>query len=321
MISIRRYTAADAPLWDAFVAESRNATFLHQRTYMDYHSARFEDFSLMAFDGKCRLVAVLPANRSGDRVFSHGGLTYGGWLLSRTRGEMAEVLEIFDAMAEFLVANGISGLSYKPVPHIYHKYPCEEDIYALFRFRERFKVTQDVCNVSSTISLDCPLPFDKGALRNAKRVINNTEICFEKSDRWADFWEVLSNVLKTKYSKAPVHTLEEICYLQSQFPENIQLMVATSCSTGELLAGVVVYYTDTTAHAQYIASTERGKELSVLSGLFYWLINQCKEQGFRYFDFGISTEEGGLYLNEGLIRQKSSMGGRATIYTQYDIEF
>ena len=48
MITIRRYAPADKPLWDGFVALSKNATFLHYRDYMDYHSDRFSDFSLMA---------------------------------------------------------------------------------------------------------------------------------------------------------------------------------------------------------------------------------------------------------------------------------
>ena len=74
MITVRRYTPADKPLWDGFVALSKNATFLHYRDYMDYHSDRFNDFSLMAFDGG-RLLALLPANLSGDMGFSTSPVT------------------------------------------------------------------------------------------------------------------------------------------------------------------------------------------------------------------------------------------------------
>ena len=44
---------------------------------MDYHKDRFEDYSLMVFKDE-KLVAVLPANRVEDKLFSHQGLTYGG---------------------------------------------------------------------------------------------------------------------------------------------------------------------------------------------------------------------------------------------------
>ena len=60
-IIIRRYSPADAPQWNELVAGSRNGLILHLRGYMDYHSDRFADHSLMAYAGN-RLIAVLPAN-------------------------------------------------------------------------------------------------------------------------------------------------------------------------------------------------------------------------------------------------------------------
>ena len=38
-----------------------------------------------------------------------------------------------------------------------------------------------------------------------------------------------------------------------------------------------------------------------------------------YFDFGISTENDGLTLNEGLIAQKESFGGRVVVYEGWKI--
>ncbi|NNL79018.1 MAG: GNAT family N-acetyltransferase, partial [Flavobacteriaceae bacterium] len=47
---------------------------------MDYHSEGFEDHSLLIFkDGK--LIGLLPANLENDAIISHGGLTYGGFVL------------------------------------------------------------------------------------------------------------------------------------------------------------------------------------------------------------------------------------------------
>ena len=39
MFEIRRYSADKADEWNAFVATSKNGTFLFDRRYMDYHSA------------------------------------------------------------------------------------------------------------------------------------------------------------------------------------------------------------------------------------------------------------------------------------------
>ena len=38
------------------------------------------------------------------------------------------------------------------------------------------------------------------------------------------------------------------------------------------------------------------------------------------FDFGVSTEQRGSYLNEGLIFQKEGFGGRAICYDTYAID-
>lgn len=47
MFEIRKYNDTDKEAWNAFVDQSRNATFLLNRSYMDYHSDRFTDHSLM----------------------------------------------------------------------------------------------------------------------------------------------------------------------------------------------------------------------------------------------------------------------------------
>ena len=75
--SIRPYQESDYELWNTFVSAAKNATFLFHRDFMEYHKERFEDFSLLVFD-KVKLVAVLPANRIENKVYSHQGLTYGG---------------------------------------------------------------------------------------------------------------------------------------------------------------------------------------------------------------------------------------------------
>ena len=122
-----------------------------------------------------------------------------------------------------------------------------------------------------------------------------------------------------KYGKHPVHSLQEIELLKTRFPENIKLYCA--CLNNELLAGVVMYYSgDEVAHCQYIASTELGREKKALPLLFDYLIKESAQAGYKYFDFGISTEKGGLYLNDGLLRQKFRLGGRGIVYNTFEID-
>ena len=108
-----------------------------------------------------------------------------------------------------------------------------------------------------------------------------------------------------------------MCLLQGRFPENIRLYTATLGN--ELLSGVVMYYSHPVAHCQYIGSSPKGKESKALTLLFAQLIDECARQGYRYFDFGISNEDHGRYLNEGLVIQKSRLGGRGIVYNTFEV--
>ena len=89
-------------------------------------------------------------------------------------------------------------------------------------------------------------------------------------------------------------------------------------SKGEPVAGIVVYETDTVAHFQYIAASDEGCSIGALDLLIAHLIEKVYTNK-QYIDFGTSTEQGGTYLNEGLIRQKEGFGGRAVVYDTYEL--
>ncbi len=312
MIAIEKYTPLIKQEWDDAVRNSRNGTFLHLRDYMDYHSDRFADFSLVARDGE-KIVAVLPACHEGNTLYSHRGLTYGSWLVPLKHFDATTMLMVWEASVQFLQEHGIESIVYKPVPHIYHRYPCEEDLYAIFRAGGVLAES----NISTTIDLDEPLPFDRGNKRNVNLALKSGVEVGLSSD-WHGYWAMLDSLLMERYDRHPVHSLDELLLLHSRFPENIKLYTASLGD--ELLAGVVMYYCgNEVAHCQYISSTEHGRTLKALTLLFDYLINESSQEGYRYFDFGISTENGGLYLNEGLVRQKCRLGGRGIVYNTFKI--
>jgi len=297
--------------WDDLVGRSRNGTFMLRRDYMDYHSDRFTDCSLVALhNGK--ICALLPANIDGETLWSHRGLTYGGWIVPSKHFDTTLMVEVMDSAVAWMQGNGINRLVYKVVPHIYHRYPCEEDLYALFRHGAQLLET----NISTTIDLTCPLPLDRGN-KSGANAARKAGIQVAESTDWQGYWQLLSTLLNERYGTHPVHSLDEILLLQGRFPENIRLYTATQ--GGELLAGVVMYLSQPVAHCQYIGASPRGKETKALTLLFEWLIGEFSRQGFRYFDFGISNEDHGKYLNEGLVRQKCRLGGRGIAYQTLEI--
>ena len=311
MTEIIRFDPSMQDLWNEFAKASRNGTFLHQRGYMDYHSDRFKDCSLVAMrDGKpC---ALLPACIDDDTLYSHRGLTYGGWLLPLKHFDATVMVEVMDAACEWMKAHGVNRLVYKPVPHIYHRYPCEEDLYALFRHDAALVET----NISTTIDLTCPLPLDRGN-KSGANAARKAGITVGPSDDWQGYWQLLSSLLDERYGTRPVHTLDEMLLLQGRFPEAIRLYTATI--EGRLLAGVVMYLSSPVAHCQYIGASPEGKDSKALTLLFDHLIQESARMGYRYFDFGISNEDHGRYLNEGLVRQKSRLGGRGIVYNTFEI--
>lgn len=130
---------------------------------MEYHRDRFQDASLLFFEDH-NLLAVLPANRTGDQLVSHGGLTFGGVISGHELGASV-MLELFDVLLEQLRGQGVRTLLYKPVPHIYHRAPAEEDLYALFCSGARL-VRRDL---SSTLDMTCRSPMRHGRHSQLKR--------------------------------------------------------------------------------------------------------------------------------------------------------
>lgn len=316
MIRIVRYSAREhARIWDEFVEKSRNATFLFKRGYMDYHALRFADHSLLAFSEKGKLLALLPACAEADTLYSHRGLTYGSWLLPDRRCDALDMLAIWEEMTLYLRREGFRHLVYKTIPYIYSRRPAQEDRYALFRSGARLTGSL----ISSVIDLTDPLPMDQGSRQRSRKALDAPGLRFAESDRWADFWKLLEELLRARYEANPVHSLSEITLLKNRFPANIRLF--TVCGEeGEMLAGVVIYICGSVAHSQYTAASPEGKRLSVLPGLYSFIMEKCAAEGIRLFDFGTSNEDGGKKVNEGLLRQKCSYGGRGVVYETFTLD-
>lgn len=311
-VNVVRYDAGRAREWDDFVSRAKNGHFLFLRGYMDYHADRFPDASLMFYDGAGRLAGLLPATEREEHVLaSHGGLTFGG-VVSGDSMKAALMLELFDAMLKHLRESGFERLVYKAVPHIYHRAPAEEDLYALFRAGARLSRR----DLSSAIELDARLPFSKGRKYSIKLAERNAVEVSESVD-FETFMAIEERVLAERHGVRPVHTASELSMLAGRFPENIKLYAAHR--EGRMLAGVVVYASERVAHAQYISANEEGRETGATDLIISALLGDHYASK-KFFDFGISTERAGTYLNEGLAENKQGFGARAVVYDFYELE-
>lgn len=313
-MQVRRLSHADAERWDTFCAGCHSATFLHTRKFLSYHGERFEDLSLILEEAG-RWVGILPAARDPQDklcVISHPGITYGS-LLHQGALRGGRMIEALDCIRKYYSASGFSRLVYKAVPYIYHSLPAQDDLYALFRL----DANRTRCDLSCTINLSNrgkPTERRRRCLKKARKAGVSV---MEGREFAGPLWDVLVENLARKHGVAPVHSGYEIDLLAKSFPENIRF--AVGILQGKIEAGVVLFTTRTTHHAQYIAASTVGYETSALDAVFEYCIESALAKGARWFDFGTSNEECGRVLNSSLYEFKSEFGGGGIAYEYYEM--
>ncbi|MDN3706406.1 GNAT family N-acetyltransferase [Myroides ceti] len=304
------YQSSYHSLWNEFVAKAKNATFLFHRDFMEYHNDRFDDFSLMVYKEEV-LIAVLPANKNEVGVYSHQGLTYGG-IVVKNGIRMPDFTAAFRAILIYLNSFGIQELVIKEIPLFYTEQFSDEMKYLAFIMKAEV-IRKDICSV---IRLDRPFTVSK----SVKRDVNNAQRRGLEIEREGDvdvFWEnILEPNLMSKFGKKPVHSVEEIQLLKKRFPNNIfQFNVLED---QKVIAGTTVFVTNRVVHAQYISIDHEVEKTGVLDFLYSALMEEYSDDK-EYFDFGISNENEGRNINQGLLFWKEKFG--AQIVVQEFIKF
>lgn len=312
-MQVRPFRAEDTEQWDALCGESSLATFLHTRRFLSYHGQRFQDCSAVVEDGG-RLVGVFPAapDPQGERcVVSHPGASYGGLVYAEGTG-VGKILGMFEKLKAFYREAGFRRLRYKAIPHIYQVRPGQEDLYALFRLDAvRYR-----CDLSCAVDLARPGKLHAQRWRSLKRA-RAAQVEIEwGNDHLAALWPVLEGNLARKHGVQPTHSLAEMNLLTSLFPSQISSVVARVA--GNVEAGAVIFHSPNVWHAQYICSSPAGHDQCALDAVFDAAMTRAAPHA-RYFSFGISTEQGGRVLNEGLYSFKQGFGGGGVVHEFYEL--
>lgn len=309
---ILKYTSAHYQMWNNFVAKAKNATFLFHRDFMEYHSDRFQDFSLLVFDEKENLKAIIPANFSENKLYSHQGLTYGGIVIDSNL-KLDKFIIIYAEILKFLCENGIEKVLFKLLPSIYSTQPSDELNYALFISDAKLMRRDSLV----TIDLKNPFKIDANRIEGVKRA-EKLGLKISNDSNFTSFWnEVLIPNLEVKHEAKPVHTLDEIQKLKDKFPNNIQQF--NVYENEKLIAGTTLFIDKKTVHVQYISAIGDKNQHGALDYLFHHLITNVYAD-FSYFDFGISNENQGKNINKGLQYWKETFGARTICQDFYEVE-
>ena len=304
--SVKQYQEKDYANWNTFIGQAKNATFLFHRNFMEYHKDRFEDFSLMVFENE-KLIAVLPANRVENSVYSHQGLTYGGLVYgTEIKGEKIET--ILDVVLSFFKENEMQTFYYKPIPSFYvSKGNAEMDFFLIKK-----GAILDHKEMNLAINLAMPLTISKSKLKHFRR-IEELDLELVEEQQLKLFWEmVLEPRLLQKHNAKPVHTRQEITALKEKFLNNIRQFSAYY--DGVIIAGITIFESEKVVKSQYGATTKKGEEMRALDFLFINLIKKYKSEGKLFFDMGIVNEDDEKGYNAGLLKQKEELG--CSVYSQ-----
>jgi len=310
MFSLSLYNSTLKSQWDNFIDESKNGTFLFKRDFIEYHNNRFDDHSFL-FYKLDKLMAVFPANRLNDRIYSHQGLTYGGLILSE-HTKFSDVFQILTLLLSHLHETNYSSLTLKEIPMIYKSLPSDEVNYLLYRMKAEL-IRRDILSVVKLGNNSYSRDRIQGRKRGEK-----FKLTIEESSSFKEFWNsILIPNLKNKHNVSPVHSLKEIIRLNNLFPKNIRQF--NVYSNDKIVAGTTIFETKTTAHVQYISANTEKNKLGSLDYLFTYLIEEVFNTK-DYFDFGNSNENNGEFVNQGLLYWKEGFGARSITQDFYEIK-
>jgi hypothetical protein len=298
-LRIERYSTAQKQAWDDFVKNRAvNGHLMHLRDFLEYHGDRFADHSLMFRHGD-QLVAVLAAHRSGDRIVSHGGLTFGG-LLARSDATAADVREWFAQLGQYLLAEGLPIFDYRPPPLWYHREVFELDLWAL-RAAPSVRVT---AIPAAVVKLDgTPLfnPTRRNVLEHGRAMGWQAKEC---TTGLSELMTLVEGVLQRRHEAVPVHTSAQMDLLQSRFPREIR-GYGVRKNGGPLVAGAILLLSNQVIKLQYLGYDAEATGAAEV--LFDHLV-RCPEFQGRWFDLGTVMRSDGV--NAGLMAYKESIGGR-----------
>lgn len=323
---IRVYDESFRGAWDKFVLkESCNGTFQQTRNFLSYHPpGRFRDHSLMFFKGQT-VMAVLPAHIAeedggGRMLLSHEGCTFGGIVLGRDFKKIADIESVLEELTAYARENGFTEIRLKMTGGLYAREPVE----ALDYFLQQYGF-HDTMELGFYIDLEGASPsgvtegFSASRRRDLRKALQNgmTFRELEGEGEIREFYGLLEANMR-KFSRRPVHTLEELLDFKRERLKDIVSFYGVFYE-GQMIAGGMAFDfgQGQVFHLQYLAS-DRGKlELFPNEFLYYSMINNALGKHYRRISFGTSTLEQGRVLNRSLALFKSGFGTEMYVNRTY----
>ena len=316
MFTFKKFCDSYENIWDEFLNESVNGTFLQSRRFLNYHpKGKFIDSSIMVYDEKNRLCAIVPAcdvEENNRRIFySHKGSTFGGIVISKKYYKAKYLLELIKDLKNFIKHEGFDEIYLKITSEIFSCMTMDLMQYAFY-----YNGFHEYKELSTYVDYDNYKENILSNLSQGKRTNvhncekKNLEIRSLKKEELPAFYGILCENLE-KFNAKPVHKIEELeDFLEKRLTNECEFF---GCfENDEMIAGSMMFYFHkvNAAHTQYLAARSEYGKLSPMSYVYYSMIKIMKERGFKKISFGIATENLGREINMGLISSKEEYGGQ-----------
>ncbi len=308
------YTGLYTEKWDAFVQTSRNGTIFHTRKFLSYHpEGRFTDASLLLMDGQ-KIVGLLPAalkEENGKKILTaHPGASYGGLVIDAS-ASVEETGAMLDAILDHATKEKFDAVSMLRLPPASLQTMYSED-QLYWMFHRGFSMTRcemdgaiDVSRLNEYVIVDSLT----GKCRNMVRQAERAGVAVKLSNDFATFWPILESVLIGRHGTKPTHTLAEIQTLHTVLPEGFRLLAAYEDT--KMVGGIVlVTINDSALYTLYMAQEYSSQKNHPMHLLLTEAIRLAISEKKRVLHLGVSTEDGGKKINEGLFFFKESFGCR-----------
>lgn len=305
-MEIVKYTLDLKKTWDDFVYNfSFNGTVFHTKEFLSYHPEdRFQDESVLIYDDN-KLLSVFPCCflNNSNKYFSHGGSSHGGPVILKGL-KSSKIIEIIKLVIEYYKKLQ-HPLSMRIPEQVFSDEPIDPILYGFqsqgFKLSTELSVSAPLKNLESRLS--------KNSIRNIKKYKDFELVYDDKS--YTLFHNMLTENLK-KHNATPTHSLSELLNLRDIFGPQRNMLILTK-QNNQILSGIWSVKCRNTWYAFYICKDYniQGNHSTAFS--LYQSMVESRSKGATDYCFGICTENGGSYLNTGLVDFKESMGAIPTL--------
>jgi len=307
IFEIIKYSKEYLDIWDNFVNNELFGTIYHTRQFINYHPEnRFVDESILVYNENKELVTVLPCCKKENKYFSYSGATYGGPVISKKYYKFKHlkiiinsIFEYYDNKIEFRVANDI-----------YFKESCYILYFLLSQKTVIYPELSWYINTNDNF-MDNILNKRNKTILN-KQLKDKSIICYHSNEinDYITFHSILTKNLNTNHNTNPTHSLDEFLKVKEILNDKQRLYLIRDKEN--ILGGVyIIKVTSQCWYSFYISRNIEVHNSSIsIMYLMYKISCDAKKENVKYVDYGISTEECGKIINEGLTEYKeNSLGG------------